>query len=52
LVDTLLSFGCGFILGGIFALLHLPIPAPRAMAGVAGVAGITLAFIIVERVRS
>ncbi|HET7628676.1 MAG TPA: DUF1427 family protein [Bacillales bacterium] len=34
----------GFIVGFIFALLKLPIPAPPALPGIAGIIGIYLGF--------
>ncbi len=34
----------GFIVGLIFAILKLPIPAPPAFAGIAGIIGIYLGF--------
>ncbi|MGB8000374.1 MAG: DUF1427 family protein [Anaerobacillus sp.] len=34
----------GFIVGLLFAFLKLPIPAPPAFAGVAGIIGIYLGF--------
>ncbi|WLR61697.1 XapX domain-containing protein [Guptibacillus hwajinpoensis] len=34
----------GFLVGLIFALLKLPIPAPPAFAGIAGIVGIYLGF--------
>lgn len=38
----------GMILGGIFALLDLPIPAPPAIEGVLGVVGIYLGYRLIE----
>jgi XapX domain-containing protein len=35
----------------VFALLNLPIPAPPSLQGVAGIVGITAAFLIVRSVR-
>lgn len=34
----------GFLVGLIFAILKLPIPAPPAFAGIAGIIGIYLGF--------
>ncbi|MBN8208658.1 XapX domain-containing protein [Bacillus sp. NTK071] len=34
----------GFIVGLVFAFLKLPIPAPPAFAGIAGIIGIYLGF--------
>ncbi|TLS36683.1 XapX domain-containing protein [Pseudalkalibacillus caeni] len=41
---VLLSIITGFVVGFIFALFKLPIPAPPALAGIAGIVGIYLGF--------
>ncbi|MGV3489665.1 MAG: XapX domain-containing protein [Tuberibacillus sp.] len=41
---VLLALVTGFVVGFIFALLKLPIPAPPALAGVVGIIGIYLGF--------
>lgn len=46
----LLSLITGFIVGAIFKLLKLPIPAPNALAGVAGIFGIFLGAFAVEKI--
>lgn len=51
MITALAAFGSGFILGIAFALVGLPIPAPGTLAGVAGVAGVTCAFLLVKKVR-
>lgn len=38
--QILISLGMGIIVGVIFTLLKLPLPAPTARAGIAGIAGI------------
>lgn len=38
----------GLILGGAFALLKLPIPAPGNLAGVVGVLGVTLGYMLLS----
>jgi XapX domain-containing protein len=40
--EVILSLLTGMIVGFLFALLRLPIPAPPALAGVAGIVGIYL----------
>ncbi|WP_377887386.1 XapX domain-containing protein [Alkalihalobacillus sp. R86527] len=40
----LLAILTGFIVGLVFAILKLPIPAPPAFAGVAGIIGIYMGF--------
>jgi XapX domain-containing protein len=40
--EVILSLLTGMIVGFLFALLRLPIPAPPALAGVTGIVGIYL----------
>jgi len=47
-MDIAKAFLTGAILGTVFALLKLPIPAPGAIAGVAGILGITLAYLVIN----
>ncbi len=42
--EILLALLTGLIVGFIFALFKLPIPAPPAVAGVAGIVGIYIGF--------
>ncbi|WP_066176063.1 XapX domain-containing protein [Bacillus marinisedimentorum] len=42
--EILLALLTGLIVGFIFALFKLPIPAPPAIAGVAGIVGIYIGF--------
>ncbi|MGF7184006.1 XapX domain-containing protein [Desulfitispora alkaliphila] len=44
--QLIMSLIAGIILGVIFKLLHLPLPAPPALAGVLGIVGIYLGGII------
>lgn len=46
-----LSLLTGAILGAVFRLLGLPVPAPPVFAGVMGVLGIWLGAYIVGRLR-
>jgi XapX domain-containing protein len=41
---VILAIVTGFLVGFIFALFKLPIPAPPALAGIAGIVGIYLGF--------
>ncbi len=41
---VLLAIITGFIVGFVFALFKLPIPAPPALPGIAGIVGIYLGF--------
>jgi XapX domain-containing protein len=46
--DILLSLLTGAIIGFLFALFRLPIPAPTAVAGIAGIFGIYLGYKLFE----
>jgi len=37
----------GLILGAAFAFLKLPIPAPGSLAGVVGILGVTLGYMLI-----
>lgn len=42
--EVILALLTGIVVGFIFALLKLPIPAPPALAGVTGIVGVYLGF--------
>ncbi|MDL4839185.1 XapX domain-containing protein [Aquibacillus rhizosphaerae] len=42
--EVILALLTGTIVGFLFALLKLPIPAPPALAGVVGIVGVYLGF--------
>ncbi|WP_082232631.1 XapX domain-containing protein [Halobacillus massiliensis] len=42
--EIILALLAGFIVGFLFAAIKLPIPAPPAFAGIAGIVGIYLGF--------
>lgn len=46
IIESLLSLFTGFITGGVFYFLRLPIPAPSVLPGVAGILGLTMAYLI------
>lgn len=46
-ITIIQSFGAGLGCGIVFALLKLPIPAPPVLAGVMGIIGIFLGYIII-----
>ncbi|KGX86382.1 XapX domain-containing protein [Pontibacillus marinus] len=48
---VLLSLATGFLVGFVFALFKLPIPAPPALAGVMGIFGIYGGFKAYEMVQ-
>lgn len=47
--DVLLALLTGTVVGAIFTLLRLPIPAPPTLAGIAGIVGVFLGLVIVGR---
>lgn len=47
---VILSIVTGFIVGFVFAIFKLPIPAPPALPGVTGIVGIYLGFKAFEQV--
>ena len=49
--DALLAGGFGLLVGGLFALVRQPIPAPPTIAGALGVIGVTLGFMFVNHLR-
>ncbi|WP_449538101.1 XapX domain-containing protein [Ferdinandcohnia sp. Marseille-Q9671] len=46
--EVIIALFTGLIVGFVFALLKLPIPAPPALAGVTGIIGIYLGFKIFQ----
>ncbi|SFE62139.1 XapX domain-containing protein [Alteribacillus iranensis] len=46
--ETLLSLVTGVIVGLLFAVVRLPIPAPPALPGIMGIIGIFLGYKIYE----
>jgi len=44
--EVLISLGTGSVVGILFALLKLPAPAPPTLAGVAGIVGIFLGYVV------
>ena len=42
------ALATGTVVGIIFALLKLPIPAPSVLAGIMGIVGIYLGFKLIE----
>lgn len=47
--EVFLTTGTGFIVGMIFAKLKLPIPAPPTLAGVMGIVGLFLGYLVAVR---
>jgi len=48
--DIALALLTGLVLGAAFRLLRLPLPAPTALAGVAGVVGIYLGGLLIDKI--
>jgi XapX domain-containing protein len=40
----------GALVGGIFSILRLPIPAPPVFAGLMGIVGLWIGYAIVQRI--
>lgn len=47
--QALLSLITGAVVGVIFGLLKLPVPAPNALAGIMGIIGIFVGYMLVNR---
>lgn len=48
-MTIVLSFITGAVLGAVFTLIRLPIPAPPTLAGIAGIVGVYVGYIITTR---
>jgi XapX domain-containing protein len=46
--EVLLSLLVGSVTGAAFALLKLPVPAPANLAGVMGILGLFIGYMIVQ----
>lgn len=46
------SLGVGVVTGLLFGVLNLPIPAPPMLAGVMGIVGIYLGFLLSKFLRN
>lgn len=49
LADWIYVFIVGFAFGGACGFFRVPIPAPPTVAGVMGILGVTLGFIVTMR---
>lgn len=45
-----MTFGVGFALGALCAVMRLPIPAPPTVAGLLGIVGVTLGWYLISKV--
>lgn len=49
---TVLSLLVGLVVGMVFKLFNLPIPAPGAIEGILGIIGIFLGFKLMEFIKN
>lgn len=47
--QILLAFFVGLVVGVIFSLLRLPLPAPSTLAGVLGIVGLFCGYLLVSQ---
>lgn len=47
--DLILATATGFLTGLLFAALRLPVPAPPSAAGVMGIVGLFLGYVVAVR---
>ena len=50
IIDMLKSFGTGAICGVVFSLLKLPVPAPSVFAGITGIMGIFVGYLLIQQI--
>ncbi|WLD95305.1 XapX domain-containing protein [Alkalihalobacillus sp. AL-G] len=48
--DAVLALVAGFVVGAVFKMIKLPLPAPPILAGVLGVAGVYLGGKFIETI--
>lgn len=49
--EPILSLLVGTVAGAMFALVKLPVPAPPTIAGILGIVGLFLGYLLVGMVR-
>ncbi|MHA1329787.1 MAG: XapX domain-containing protein [Candidatus Hodarchaeales archaeon] len=49
--ELVLAFGTGVMVGVVFALFKLPIPAPPTLSGILGIIGIFIGYLIIRTLR-
>lgn len=47
-LEDFFALAVGLFLGGLFALLRLPIPAPMTVGGILGIIGIAVGAVLVN----
>ncbi|MGG0308310.1 DUF1427 family protein [Priestia megaterium] len=50
IMQCLLSLGTGLMTGVLFALVKLPVPAPPVIPAVFGIFGITLGYLLFNKI--
>jgi XapX domain-containing protein len=48
MLQVTLALIAGFLLGGVFSMIKLPLPAPPTLAGVAGIVGIYFGHVVYQ----
>lgn len=51
MIDILIATAVGMLVGGTFALFGAQVPAPPNIAGVMGVVGITVGYMLVTQLK-
>lgn len=51
MTTTLIALATGLAVGGLFAWLRLPIPAPASLPGIVGAVGCFLGSMVVQYLR-
>lgn len=47
-MELLKSFSTGLIVGLVFSFFKLPIPAPSVLAGIIGIFGIYIGYVLIQ----
>jgi XapX domain-containing protein len=50
-MEILRALVAGMIVGAVFNFVKLPIPAPNAVAGIVGIIGIYIGFVVVSNLK-
>lgn len=48
--EVILATLTGIVVGGIFSFFRLPIPAPPTLAGIMGIIGIFIGYVLVKAI--
>lgn len=51
MAEILFSFGIGGAVGLVLAFVGVPVPAPPTVAGVSGILGLTVGYIVIQGMR-